>query len=386
MQLILNPFFFNFKSTIIYECKLPFIKFATVKNLFFIIACLFSLLSVSQTREYDHWIEARIKGGFLAAHSSTMGHLPKQHALGVELSYMFQTKGRKDWHRAYNYPIIGLTAFATSAGNRDVIGNYYGVFGFINLPLVKRRIYSLSAKLGVGLAYNPLVYDSETNIFQVAVSTHINARATMGVDNRFSFGNHSIVLGIDVSHFSNSAIKVPNLGLNLPFLSLGYAYRIKEYKDTVIPISKPSKYWQFGAVGIFSVKEVFPVGGKKYPVYGLNFVARRFFNHKTGMELSLDFISKQAIFKFEEDVPKTQAEILQIGAFVGFILPFDHLHLVTGMGIYIKDKYQPEDFLYHRIGMRYVLDNGINFNLVLKSHWGRADYTEFGIGYTFKYE
>ena len=54
------------------------------------------------------------------------------------------------------------------------------------------------------------------------------------------------------------------------------------------------------------------------------------------------------------------------------------------MGIYLKDKYQPEDFLYHRVGMRYVFENGININLVLKSHWARADYTEFGIGYSFK--
>lgn len=357
-----------------------------MKYLFFILTILCAMNVHGQITEHDRWVEVRAKGGFLAAHSSIMGHLAKQHAKSLEVSYMFQSKGRKEWQKAYNYPIFGVTAFASTAGNRDVIGNFYGLFAFMNLPLIKHEIYSLSAKIGAGLAYNSKVYDSESNIFQVAISTHINARITMGLENRFTFGNNSIVVGIDATHFSNSAVKVPNLGLNLPFLSLGYAYRIKENKDTITPISKPVKYWQFGAVGIVSVKEVFPTGGKKYPVYGLNLVARRFFNHKTGMEFSVDFISKQAILKYHEDVPKTQAEILQIGAFVGFILPFDHLHLITGMGIYLKDKYQPEDFLYHRVGMRYVFDNGININLVLKSHWARADYTEFGIGYTFKYE
>ena len=40
--------------------------------------------------------------------------------------------------------------------------------------------------------------------------------------------------------------------------------------------------------------------------------------------------------------------------------------------------------MYHRVGLRYVFANGININLVLKSHWARADYVEYGIGYTFK--
>ena len=55
--------------------------------------------------------------------------------------------------------------------------------------------------------------------------------------------------------------------------------------------------------------------------------------------------------------------------------------MVIGMGAYVRDKYKPNDKLYHRVGMRYVFDNGINLNLALKSHWARADYVEYGIGY-----
>ena len=165
---------------------------------------------------------------------------------------------------------------------------------------------------------------------------------------------------------------------------MGYGYRINRSLDTINVQLREDKYWEYGLLGILSVKEVFPTGGSKYPVYGLNFFGRRFFGPKTGMEVSLDFISKQIIQIYQDDVEKTQAEILQIGAFVGFILPFDRFHLITGMGVYLKDKYKPEDAFYHRVGMRYILMNGIQLNLVLKSHWARADYMEFGIGYTFK--
>jgi hypothetical protein len=56
------------------------------------------------------------------------------------------------------------------------------------------------------------------------------------------------------------------------------------------------------------------------------------------------------------------------------------------MGYYLRDKYKPEDFLYHRVGFRYYLKNGITVNCVLKSHWAKADYAEFGIGYTFNWK
>jgi hypothetical protein len=37
------------------------------------------------------------------------------------------------------------------------------------------------------------------------------------------------------------------------------------------------------------------------------------------------------------------------------------------------------------VGMRYRFDNGLLLNLVLKSHWAKADYVEWGVGYTFNY-
>ncbi|MCO4814535.1 MAG: acyloxyacyl hydrolase [Flavobacteriales bacterium] len=350
------------------------------------ISFLIFLVPMSVYSQFDKelWLEGRGKAGFLAAHSSLMGHLAKEHAFGAELSVVYQTKGKKKWHKAYKYPTIGITTFFSTVGNSKVLGSYYGLFPFINLPLIKKEKFSLSTKLAAGLGYTDKVYDPIDNKSNVAISTKWNSRITIGLDARITHRNHYFSVGIDASHFSNAAIKVPNLGLNMPFMSLAYGHRIRQVKSDVEAESKKEKYWEYGALAIASVKETFPTGGRKYPVYGLNFYGRRFFNSNTAMEVSLDFISKQAILDYHKEIPKTQYEILQIGTFVGFILPFDHLHLITGMGIYLKDKYQPEDFLYHRVGMRYVFENGININLVLKSHWARADYTEFGIGYSFK--
>ena len=79
---------------------------------------------------------------------------------------------------------------------------------------------------------------------------------------------------------------------------------------------------------VISAQEIFPVGGEKYPVGGVNAVLRRYFNRSVGAEVSLDWIQKQSILMYHEDVPKTQLEIMQIGVFAGYLLPLDKLHLL----------------------------------------------------------
>ena len=358
-------------------------RFLIFDEMKFITTLLLLLVSVYSFGQKESWLEVRGKAGFLVAHRSIMGHLATQHTIATEVSYMFKGNGEKDWHKAYNNPIYGVSAFFGSVGNHELMGNYGGAYGFISVPLIKTKRYSFSGRMGCGLAVAGKIYDTESNNLSIAVSTRFNALVSLGLENKVEFGNHSINSIIDMTHFSNAAIKVPNFGLNLPYFSLGYGYRIRKASlDSIPKFQKFNKKWQFGTVGFVSLKEEYPVGGKKYFIHGLNLVARRYFKRAVGAELSFDYIHKQSVMVFHEDVPKTQAEIFQLGVFLGYLMPLDHFHVVVGMGYYVRDKFRPEDMFYHRVGMRYVFDKGLNLNLVLKSHWARADYVEFGVGYT----
>jgi hypothetical protein len=335
--------------------------------------------------EQEIWVEGKFKAGFLAAHRGMIGHLPTEHAFAGEVSYLLQGKGQKDWHNHFNKPTYGFTAFFGTVGNRELLGHYFGSYAFTSFPLLRAKAYSFSFKIGAGLGYGTKVYDPENNILSAAVSTHLNAMIVAGVESRFVFGNNSAIIGLDMTHFSNGATKVPNLGLNLPYVSIGYGRRIQKsnFCDTCPVAGLGKQTWFFGAMGIGSVSANFPTGGKKYPVYALSLFTRKMIGKKGGMEVSFDVMSKQSNIEFNADVPKTQLDLIQLGAFAGFILPLDHLHFVLGMGMYVRDKFSPVDRFYHRAGVRYVFDNGINLGVVLKSHWARADYFEYGIGYTF---
>mgnify|MGYP006143643925 CR=1 FL=1 len=355
------------------------------KCLLFILfnCCFFLVFSQKQKREWA--METRFKSGFLLGHRPVMGHLAVEHAFAGEVSYIIRTRGQKKWHSAYKFPDIGITTYFGSAGNRDILGNYLGAYSFVSFPFISRDKFRFNGKLGAGLGLGFRQYDPVSNQKNVAMSTPLNAMICLGIDAKYYFKKNWISLGIDMTHFSNGAFKVPNLGLNLPFLSVGYGRFIQQV-DTVSqlkPTYMPLRKILIGATAILSAKEIFPTGGTKYPVYALSIHARTFLKPRVGWELSADFISKQAIFGYRPQIEKTQKEIFQIGIYAGYLLPLDRFHFVLGMGYYVKDKFQPEDAMYHRVGFRYYLNNGIQFNIVLKSHWARADYVEWGIGYSF---
>jgi len=269
-----------------------------------------------------------------------------------------------------------------------VLGTMWGAYAFIEFPFIRQNRYEFSGKFGSGLGYVTNVFSYEKNPKNVAMSTHINTIVSFGVKSRFKFGRNSVTLGLDMTHFSNAASKVPNLGINMPYLSIGYSRFIRMKEMDSIPSANdlPFEKWLFNFTGIGSMKEMFPTGGKKYAVFALSSSARWFSRPKVGMEFGIDLISKQAILGYRPEVEKTQWDIFQIGVFGAYLVPLDRFHFAIGMGIYVKDKYQPEDALYHRISLRYYLKNGLNFNIGLKSHWARADYAEWGLGYTINYQ
>jgi hypothetical protein len=367
--------------------------------LVFSLMVLTSLVVFSQ---HQYGLEYRTKIGFLAAHRGTMGHLAQEHSFAGELSFFVEPKGNKFWHSSYRYPKLGGTLFFGSVGNPDILGNYGGIYGFMEFPFVAKKFYRFYGKLSSGLGFTNKVYDPITNPKNVAMSSYVNALVCLGIKNEFRFKTSYISLGLDLTHFSNGANKVPNLGINLPYLSLGFGHvlRTKNIGNEqaltasnkkfeimeMSPVITPRKKWLYGVTGIVSMKEIFPTDGPKYGVFAVNFHTRMLSRPKVGVELGLDVISKQAILGYKPEIPKSQWDILQMGLYAAYLLPLDQFHFVLGMGAYIKDKYKPEDPMYHRIGMRYYFQNGINAQIQLKTHWARADYVEWGLGYTFNYK
>ena len=78
-------------------------------------------------------IDLRLNYGFFVHHHNEMTAYPARFPM-FELSLQKQTYGKSLWQSHLNYPTVGVSAFYSSLGNIDIIGNAYALYPFINFP------------------------------------------------------------------------------------------------------------------------------------------------------------------------------------------------------------------------------------------------------------
>lgn len=344
---------------------------------------LFVLITCHHQLQAQVGLEYRQKIGFLIAHRSLMSHLPQAPAVASEISYIHQTKQSKRWHQAYRNPLIGGTLFLGSVGNNQILGRFIGGYGFVELPIIKYKKYRLDFRFATGLGYTNRPFDPVLNPENVAIGSRINAMMCFALKQSVRFQNYGITLGIDMTHFSNASYKMPNLGINVPYLSLG----IQRFFNDVSPKQNRKELVRpklsYGASFIYSQKEMRPIGVGRYPVYAGNMFARKYFGPKAGLELSLDVIYKIGLLHHPSYPQAAGLDPLQLGLFLGYIQPFDRLQYIYGVGYYFRDVLKPDEPFYIRLGTRYAFTPQLEGQFSLKTHYAKADYMELGLIYHF---
>jgi hypothetical protein len=344
--------------------------------------------STAQNIQRNYGVEVSPKIGFLIPHRATMGHLLQGHSKGFELSALIQTDGRKQWHHDYLFPKGGISFYYSDWGNKEVLGSGFGLHGFITLPFIKNRGWAFASRLGAGIGYATKVFDQVENPKNNALSTRLNSLVFIGAELEKQFTQSSLALGIDMTHFSNGAVKVPNLGVNIAYISLAYTYYFKELelksKASILRFENdnPSK-WKFYTEIIASMKQIYPTGGKYYGIIGISNFVQHQFTPKCVVEGGFDAVYNQSIID-DQVGDFTARDNFQVGAYAAYVLPIHKLQLLLGMGGYVINPVNPNGHIYHRFGSRFKIGKRLYANITIKSHWAKADYFEYGLIYRWK--
>lgn len=349
---------------------------------------LLSFCASAQTIPRNYGIEFSPKIGFLIPHRATMGHLVQGHAAGFELSGVIQTDGTKQWHQDYLFPKVGVSLYYSDFGNKEVLGSGLGIHGFMTFPFIKKNGWCFASKLGAGLGYTTKVFQQENNPKNNALSTKLNCLVSIGAKFEKQFKQSSVALGVDMTHFSNGAIKVPNLGLNFAYLSLAFTYYFKELiheVDASIPrLEGDATFkWRFFSELIVSTKQIYPTGGRNYGIIGISNFAQYQFKPKCVVEGGIDAIYNQSII-YEKEGNYNASDNFQFGAYGAFVLPIHKIQLILGMGGYVVNPVNPNGVIYHRFGSRFKISKHLYANFTIKSNWAKADYFEYGLIYRWK--
>lgn len=371
--------------------------------LFLLCALLWQANAYGQETPVPQGAGMGMESNFIAG--KILKHSPKFKApipdlsTAYEFNFVQQTYGTKDWQQRRKFPLVGFGFAYTHYGNDSVLGNVYGIYPILQLPLVRGKKIEWTLRLGFGLGYATKHFSRipDWDTLNTAISSHVNNYSTISTDLRYHINDHfDLQAGLNFSHVSNAALMQPNLGINMYGAHIGIRYfpvsahPKKIYKD----LPKLSNRWLFqGRVGI-AFNQAGYTDGPMYPIYLASaYVSRRWLS-KNKMFAGIDYSYHSNVYAFlRNNVIYTgdeKSKSWKSAVFVGNEFLFGHVGIMLQVGYYIKQAELKLDPYYEKIGGNLYLvqrEKGplkeLCLSALLKVHQTQAELAEVGIGFGF---
>ena len=328
-------------------------------------------------------------GGYLWAHHGEVDNL-KAHIYGTSIGFKHKYHNHKHWHRIFNGPAWGVNIYAVYLGKPNILGSVIGVLPYIEFPLHKKRRWDFSIHAASGIGYITQPFDLKTNITNRTIGSHFNgSMALHGVFNfRIStFTELNIKAGL--THFSNGNFKMPNLGINLPDVHIGFTqYLWKTKMREPEPDNLDTSKYEYIATIAFARKQTdyIVVNNVTVAIAGIKYMRALSLKNKlgAGLDIYYDPGNFYVDARTNPNIQKNPGKALEIGIKASHELRMGPLVLVTDLGAYAYNKNKVKGRIYERVAFGYQVHPQFWLYTALKAHFARADYFEWGINYRLK--
>jgi hypothetical protein len=340
-------------------------------------------------------IEGKIHYGFLYPQHLEM-EIFNAHFPAFEISIQQITYGKHKWERDYNFPLIGLTFLYTPMGNNPSLGNIYALMPFINFPLYRHKNFMFGFRFALGIGYVTKPFDRITNYKNLAIGSNLNAAVNLMLEARYQVNYYlALSTGISLQHLSNGSLKLPNYGLNAPLFNVGVALRpFKENKNITDRFIAPTEPFdaiirhtiEFNVGGMVGYKNMQAVFGQNFLVYHL--FENTFFqvSKKSKFGFGFDFSYDPSQIKTLEQngmEVDNKLKIIRPGINGAYQLIMSRIGLVFNLGYYLGGMEKSNGPFYQKLAFQFAFTKDFFATVMLKVHWGRADYIGWGLGYQF---
>ncbi|MBL7110705.1 MAG: acyloxyacyl hydrolase [Bacteroidales bacterium] len=366
----------------------------------FYLLGLLSIFPLHLCGQYQHklytsniFLEGKIHYGFLYAHHLEL-ELFNAHFPAFEISIQKQTYGKHKWERAFAYPIIGFTCWYSGLGNSPYLGQAIGLMPFINFPLYRHKDFFIGFRFALGAGILTKKFDRLENYKNTAIGTHLNAAVNLMFEARYRINTWlTASAGISLQHFSNGSLQMPNYGLNAPTINIGLAYwpvrKNREIGDRFYPPTEPysaviQRHIEVDIGGAIGYKNMEAVLGKSFIVFHLyeNTFYQISRKSKVGIGFDLSYDpSHIKILEIQGDTVENHLKILRPGINAAYQLDISKLGFIFNLGYYLGGAEKSNGPLYQKFALQYNFSKNFFAHLMLKVHFGRADYIGLGLGY-----
>src|SRR5690606_2333792 len=127
------------------------------------------------------------------------------------------------------------------------------------------------------------------------------------------------------------------------------------------------------------IKEIDPIGGKKYSFLTFSLLASRQTSltnsFALGVDLFYSFATKEEI-EIDRELNGEKPDFKRIGLVAGHELHLGRVSFITQLGAYIYRPYKSDKPVYQRYGFKYIFHDRLFGGVFLKTHYGKADAVE----------
>jgi hypothetical protein len=325
--------------------------------------------------------------GFIMAHRPAVIHLQKEHTRGFEISWQKLPSAPDGWRNTYGFPWLGITYLNLDLGNPLEIGQCHGLFPTVCFPLIPKHPMSLVLRFGWGIGYIERPFNPEDNNKNLTIGSRWNCGINSALLFRIPASSRLQVLGgVNFTHYSNGASQMPNLGLNMATVQAGIQYVAgAPQQRTKVAVEPRRKEIEYSISLASGVKDIYPPGGKKYFPVNLSINTLKDFSPKSMVGIGIDMgIDESMVPRLEEQYREGFGSKSRLGIHASYGLHVGKVYGLLQVGTYLHSGLTLDGTVYNRLGFRYYPSKRLFVCFNLKSHYAKADYFEWGLGYALR--
>jgi len=334
-----------------------------------------------------------INVGSIVPHRSSMQNVIKGHSAGCALQ-MLHRPPHRFWRMDHRQPIDGWDLYFSTTGNPKQLGYQIGLAYIIYRRILPKYLKNWWWGNGLGIGYSTKIWDLKENHQAPIISTHFNAEMILHLQYElYHLRKFNVLTGLRVTHLSNGAYQLPNLGTNNIQLTLSLQPRMSlpqgnyNYID-ILPAYQSSQILSW--IGSAGAKETFQPLGKKYGVWNSQLTYAKRINERHRWVAGIDYLYQPALEKLwweYKGIKASNLQCMQWGVNIGYQTVFGKTWFTIHQGYYLYSPWKDNGKLYHRLSIRRNLNRheyGMKHAFVyaaLFTHFAKADHAEIGIGW-----
>lgn len=360
-------------------------------NIIFILFLMAELAAAGQRASKPFIIESKFHAGLNLPFYKALDYLIEEDLYAFDIACSFPATGKDQWEKLYKYPRPGFGYTFWTLGNSKVLGNAHALYGFISIPVIRKtETIRFNIQTSAGVALIPMKFDVLQNHLNRAIGSSGNIYIRLGFDARKRLTPRTeLIVEAGTTHFSNGKTRSPNYGINTGSVSVGmnYLFNQKHFHiddPEIMPFSKELIQSISFSAGSKTYDNLL---NNRYISSSLSYNIERYVKHTGKAGLGADIFYDGSIaeaLSSEAGVPEEdKTKLFRIGLHGSYTLRYKQFLGGFQLGHYIYSKYRVLTNIYNKISLQYMLTRNITASASIRSHWGKADALEYGIGYTW---